>query len=391
MMLFLCFSVVFLVYTRNARIWHNCQLRLGVIMCSWTSAAQGFPMRHFTFTPEDLDAIRRDRYHHPHPRVQQKMEVLWLKSQAFTHADIASLADVSRHSVQRYLDEYADGGLERIRRLPWKGKPSELDVHRPSLEDYFLENPPRSAREAQAAIEGETGVRRGLSQVRAFMKKTLGLRWRKVGTIPAKANAQEQADFLKNKLQPRLRQAERGVRTVLFVDAAHFIYGPFLGFLWCVVRRFVPGPSGRKRYNVLAALNAVSHEVIRVANHSYINAASVCDLLRQIAAAGLPRPITLVLDNARYQRCELVQALARSLRIELLFLPSYSPNLNLIERLWKFVKKECLASRPMPNYETFTQTIDDCLKSLGTKYKGQMITLLALNFQTFEDEPFLAA
>ena len=178
---------------------------------------------------------------------------------------------------------------------------------------------------------------------------------------------------------------------MLFVDAAHFVYGPFLGFLWCLVRLFVPGPSGRKRYNVLAALNAVTHEVIRVANHSYINAESVCLLLRQVAAAGLPRPITLVLDNARYQRCELVQALARSLRIELLFLPSYSPNLNLIERLWKFVKKECLASRPLPNYEAFTQAIDGCLNSLRTKYKQQMTTLLTLNFQTYEDVPVLVA
>jgi transposase len=193
-----------------------------------------------------------------------------------------------------------------------------------------------------------------------------------------------------SKLRPRLRQAGRGDRTVLFVGAAHFVYGPFLGFLWRLVRLLVPGPSGRKRYNVLAALNAVTHEVIRVANHSYVNAESVCGLLRQVAAAGLPRPITLVLDNARYQRCHLVQALARSLRIELLFLPSYSPNLNLIERLWKFVTKECLASRPSPNYETFTQTIDDCLNSLRTKYKGQMTTLLTLNFQTYEDEPVLA-
>ena len=193
------------------------------------------------------------------------------------------------------------------------------------------------------------------------------------------------------KLQPRLRQAERGERTVLFVDAAHFVYGPFLGFLWCLVRLFVPGPSGRKRYNVLAALNAVTHEVMRVANHSYINAESVGALLRQVAAAGLPKPITLVLDNARYQRCELVQSLARSLRIELLFLPSYSPNLNLIERLWKFVKKACLASRVLSDYEIFTQTIDACLNSLGTKYEEQMATLLTLNFQIYDDEPVLAA
>jgi transposase len=128
-------------------------------------------MRHFTFTPEDLDAIRHERYHHPHPRVQQKMEVLWLKSQGCTHEDSAALADVSRRSVQRYLDEFADGGLDRVRQLPWQGRANELATHQSSLEDYFLQNPPRSTREAQAAIEQQTGVRRGLTQVRAFLKK----------------------------------------------------------------------------------------------------------------------------------------------------------------------------------------------------------------------------
>jgi hypothetical protein len=125
-------------------------------------------MRRFTFTPQDLDSIRHERYHHPHPRVQQKLEVLWLKSQGCTHEDIARLADVSRRSVQRYLDEFAAGGLERVRRLPWKGQANERAAHRASLEDYFVERPPRSAREAQAAIEEQTGVRRGLTQVRAF-------------------------------------------------------------------------------------------------------------------------------------------------------------------------------------------------------------------------------
>ena len=128
-------------------------------------------MRLFTFTPEVLAEIRHDRYHHPHPRVQRKMEVLWLKSRGLTHADIAALADVSPRSVQRYLDEFEAGGLEQVRCLGWQGKPCELDEHHDSLEDYFLEHPPRSAREAQQAIERLTGIRRGLSQVRAFLKK----------------------------------------------------------------------------------------------------------------------------------------------------------------------------------------------------------------------------
>ena len=79
-----------------------------------------------------------------------------------------------------------------------------------------------------------------------------------------------------------------------------------------------------------------------VTNETYINAQSVCDLLHKIAALRLRIPITLVLDNARYQKCAVVMQVAQSLKIELLYLTAYSPNLNLIERLWKFVKKQCL-------------------------------------------------
>jgi len=220
----------------------------------------------------------------------------------------------------------------------------------------------------------------------------VGLGWRKVGTVPAKGDHDEQAAFLDDQLTPRLEEAKQGKRTVLFVDAAHFVYGPFLGYLWCLVRLFVPGPSGRKRYNVLAALDAISHRVIRVANHAYINAESVCALLEAVAGAGLTGPITLVLDNARYQKCQLVQSLAATLGIELLYLPSYAPNLNLIERLWKFVKKQCLGCRVLPTYEAFTQAIDECLAKLNTRHRHQMKSLLNLEFQLFdEDVPVLSA
>lgn len=178
---------------------------------------------------------------------------------------------------------------------------------------------------------------------------------------------------------------------MLFVDAAHFVYGPVLGFVWCLVRQFVRAPAGRQRYSVLGALDAMTKHVIRVTTTGGVGADAVCDLLRAVAAAGLRRPITLVLDNARYQHAAAVKALARSLRIELLYLPSYSPNLNLIERLWKFVKKEALASRYRATFAEFTNAIDDCLQHLPTRYRDQMETLLTTNFQSFGFEPVLAA
>jgi len=354
-------------------------------------------MRTFTFTAEERRDLAHDRYHHPDPRVQRKMEVLWLKSHGLNHDDIATYADVSRRTVQRYLDEYLDGGLPRLRRCPAHQPRSALVAHETSLEEYFQKHPPRSTKQARALIEQHTGVRRGLSQVRHFLKDHLGLRWRKVGAIPVppketiEEHAREQAAFVQEKLGPRLEQARRGQRQVYFVDAAHFVFAPFLGCVWCAARLFVRAASGRKRYNVLGALDAVTHRLIRVTDHGYINAESVCALLRAVAEASVGLPITLVLDNARYQKCALVQTLAASLGIELLYLPSYSPNLNLIERLWRFVRKESLNSTYYEAFEQFTTAIDQCLDGLPTVHKSEMETLLTHKFQMFGDVPLLAA
>ena len=117
---------------------------------------------------------------------------------------------------------------------------------------------------------------------------------------------------------------------MFFVDAAHFVLAPFLGYLWSLTRLFLKAPYGRQRFNVLGALNAITHELITITNDAYINAQSVCDLLWKIARLNLKTPITFILDNARYQHCHLVIAFEKQLNIELEFLPSYSPNLNLI-------------------------------------------------------------
>lgn len=353
-------------------------------------------MRSVTFTADELGAIAHERYFHPDPHVQRKMEVLWLKHHGETHERIATLAGVSRSSVQRYLSEFLAGGLEQLRRCPHAGQRSLLEEHRVSLEDHFRQYPPRSVRDAQEVIRQRTGIRRGQTQVRRFLRR-LGLEPRKVAAVPVppkkapEEHAREQRRFLDEELEPVLAEARAGRRDVYFVDASHFVFAAFLGWVWCAVRFFVRAASGRKRYNVLGALHAVSHRLVRVANHTYINAESICALLRAVAAAGVGRPITLVLDNARYQKCVLVQGLARSLGIQLLYLPSYSPNLNLIERVWRFVKKQCLRAAYHPTYEAFTAAIDKCLGELDTTHKKDMDSLLTHNFQMFDSVSLLAA
>ena len=160
--------------------------------------------------------------------------------------------------------------------------------------------------------------------------------------------------------------------------------GAYLGWLWCFARVVVRAPSGRQRFNVLGALHAITHQLITVTNESYINATSVCELLEKIAALGLCTPITLVMDNARYQRCRLVLERASQLGIELLFLPSYSPNLNLIERLWRFVRKECLYNTYYEHFDPFKGAISQCLAETTGRHQTALNRLLTLEFQTFE-------
>jgi hypothetical protein len=139
-------------------------------------------------------------------------------------------------------------------------------------------------------------------------------------------HVEAQATFHDTELKPCLEAAEAGEGHVFFVDAAHFVFGTFVCCLWSFTRLFVRAASGRQRFNVLGAWNAVTRQLITVTNTTVVNTETMSELLRKIAAVGLIGPITLVLDNARYQHNAAVKALAEQLGITLLFLPAYSPN-----------------------------------------------------------------
>lgn len=184
---------------------------------------------------------------------------------------------------------------------------------------------------------------------------------------------------------PLVAEAATGKRHLYFMDAAHFVLQPFLGYLWCFARVFIQASSGRQRFNVLAALDACTHQLFVVTNDTYINAESVCTLLTNMRAAITDDlPITIVLDNARYQHCRRVLDYAATLPIELLFLPPYSPNLNLIERLWRFVRKTTLSTAYFNTFAAFKAAIQDCLHHSQTKYSQELQSLLVLKFQTFK-------
>ncbi len=210
------------------------------------------------------------------------------------------------------------------------------------------------------------------------------LRCRHPMQLPAWGTLPLNVAILDTQLTPVLDEAQAGRRHVFVVDAAHFVLGAWLGYLWCLTRVLLPTPSGRQRFNVLGALHAVTPEVITVTNDPYINSDRVVTLLNTLAERLVDLPMTLVLDNARYQRNTYVMSEADRLGITLRWLPTYSPNLNRIERLWKYVKAECLHGRYDPNFQPVQQAITHCLAQTSGRHPAKLKTLLTLNFQVFK-------
>ena len=202
--------------------------------------------------------------------------------------------------------------------------------------------------------------------------------------MPAKANTAVQRGYYDSILLPLMSKAKKNKLTLLFMDGSHFVMGcDFLGYIYGKTRRLIKTFSGRKRYNVLGALNFVTKKVTVVANDTYITAAEVCEMLRKVASEYAGKAVHIVLDNARYQKCEIVTSLAQQLGIALHYIPPYSPNLNLIERLWKHVKNR-LRSKYYDVFDDFKKTIDSIVNDTDEGSKEIIDRLIGDSVQIFD-------
>jgi len=153
-------------------------------------------MLRLTFSEEDIKELDYQRYHHPHPRVQRKMEALLLKAKGLPHQQIASCVGVCENTVRSYFQQYQTGGIEALKHVEFRRPTSELQAHHDTIEAYFREHPVTTIPQAVKRIEELTGLKRSPTQVGIFLKK-LGLKRLKTSAIPAKCNVELQATFKK--------------------------------------------------------------------------------------------------------------------------------------------------------------------------------------------------
>lgn len=148
------------------------------------------------FSQEAIEALRYWRFNHPDPKVQVRMEAIYLRSQEMKNRDTIRLCGISKASFHRHLNTYITGGIEKLKEIDHYRPQSEMINHITTIEDYFREHPPATVAEAAAKIKELTGIERKPTQVRLFLK-SLGMKPIKVGMIPAKADAEVQEEFKK--------------------------------------------------------------------------------------------------------------------------------------------------------------------------------------------------
>lgn len=156
---------------------------------------------------QDKETLNYERQHHPHHRVRQRMETLWLKSEGVRHQEICRFVDISSTTVTQYLKTYQAHGLGGLKAVNFRQQTSELESFRLMLTAYFDQHPPASVKQAMSDIERLTGIHRSENRVRLFLN-SLGMKRRKAAMIPAKADVKQQEDFKKKSLNHACKKRE---------------------------------------------------------------------------------------------------------------------------------------------------------------------------------------
>jgi transposase len=332
----------------------------------------------------ELAKLNYERYHYPCPIVQKRLHSIYIKAMSgLSNEQVGNFTDAHPNSISEWVKVYQKDGIEALLKVNHGTNKSLMEIYAVNINELFTKDPPRSIGEAIIKIKELTGIERSHSRVRAFMKRHK-FRFLKTGHIPAKVNNSQQHDWVEKTLKPVIEAAQNGEVHLLFMDAAHFVLQPFLCCLWCVARIFIKASPGRNRINVMGVVNGITKEISTYSNTTYICANCLIAFLKQLKEQYNDKPIAVVLDNARYQHCFLVKTFANSLGIHLLFLPPYSPNLNIIERLWKFTKKKILYAQYYDSPTMFHNAITTFFKNINQTNKPELEELLTLNFQFFD-------
>jgi transposase len=313
-------------------------------------------------------------------RDADRVKAIILLGSGWSATHVAEALLIDRNTIRTYYRQYQKGGLTTLLQTQHMGSASFLSVSQANELDAYLQTTLHlTAKSVAAYIKERWQIRYSERGVTALLYR-LGYVYKKPKLIPGKANAKVQLEFLEN--YEHLKKEKQPEDLILFMDGVHPHHNPVIAYGW--IKRGVEFPvksnTGRQRLNINGAVNIDSLETV-CRFYDTINGEATIDLCKAIEEhypkAGI---IYIICDNARYYRSKAVRQFLETSRIEFVFLPPYAPNLNLIERYWKYFKKMILYNH---YYETFNEFKIACENffSEPEKHVDNLRSLLTGNFQ----------
>ena len=283
-------------------------------------------------------------------------------------------------SIGNYRKRYEEGGVKGLLKDHYTGSEPMLSCS--ELEELSLHLESSTYLTVEAIVDYVTrtySVTYSLSGMRQLLHR-IGFVYKKAKAVPGKANAQLQEAYLAL-LEQTLK--DKGVNDVhYYLDGVHPQHNTQLSYGWIKKGqdKIVKSNSGRQRININGALNAETLEVI-IQTDDTINAQSTLKLFQTLEKKHpMADTIFITLDNTRYYKNLLIAEYLETSKIKLLFLPAYSPNLNLIERLWKFMRKTILYNQYYEKFADFKQAVMQFFEHIN-QYDDKLASLLTRNFQ----------
>ncbi len=334
-------------------------------------------------TPEQVSSLRFEHRHLRDKKLADRIKALLSLNAGFDIAEVAHILLLDEVTLRRYVQKFQERGIPGLLEYHYHGGKSHLTVLEcTALETYLVSNTLTTAKEIQAYIQRTYGKTYSLIGITKLLHR-MGFTYKKPKIVPGNVSPVLQEAFIKtyHEVKEKLGKNDQ----IYFSDATHPTHNTKPSYGWIKKGKrndvYIKSNTGRKRINVLGALNIQSKQAV-VLESETINAQAIIILLEAIKQKQKHGKVYVVLDNAKYHHAKVVKNwLLNHPRFSLIFLPPYSPNLNLIERLWRFFHQKVTNNHYFPTFGEFKETTMHFFQNLHT-YKEELDILLTENFQT---------
>lgn len=324
---------------------------------------------------QSLPGLSKRRY--------RKLTVLIMRHQGHTVQVVQAALGLDDNTIYRYEHSYHKVGLEVFLDDGYVVYSGRLtDDQEQALASHLDEYLYPDAKAIAAYVFEQFGVQYSIAGMTDLLKR-IGFTYKKSKSVPAKADEESQLAFLEETLPALIEEVEAGDAVIYYSDGCHPTHNTKTSRGW--IRKGkdfeIDCNNGRKRVNINAAVNAFKPEHLVYDITESVNAQSTQRLGQKLLKKHPGKTIYIICDNAKYNRNQMLATWAKGQRIEFVYLPTYSPNLNLIERLWHFMRVQILNSIYYEKHAEFKAAIIDFLENIKS-YKDEVRSLLTMNFRT---------